>query len=265
MKKSSDMLNKRVVALCTIAFLFLSSAMNVFAAEDKNTNNILIEYYKNKANFNVSAYKEAYPDVVLAYGENASDDVYLSHYIYNGISEGRSDGTFDGIALILNNKSYFEEHGLDEDFPYFNVRRYKMKNKDLQKNFGDDLSLYLEHYLTFGILEGRDSCSQIDVVYFSKIHPDVRIDTDIDLSLLSTEEALKMFSINNNDEENIVEENVPYFDADVSNVNNAKSSKKKKEDRNPANYLDYLDLDDVPFYPVYIQYPENVGYLYKAN
>ena len=39
----------------------------------------------------------------------------------------------------------------------FNVLEYKARYSDLQKAFGENLPLYYQHYIRFGINEGRNA------------------------------------------------------------------------------------------------------------
>ena len=79
--------------------------------------------------FDAKYYAEAYPDVVAVLGND--EEVLLTHYINNGIKEGR-----DASAT-------------------FNVSIYALANADLTEVYGDDLEAYIEHYVTFGVKENR--------------------------------------------------------------------------------------------------------------
>lgn len=151
----------------------------------------LVKYYND--NFDVEAYKKAYPDLIAAFGANADPSVYLNHYLEHGIKEGRNAGGFDAIAFIINNYDYFAEHGLDADFPFFNAEKYKAAYPDLAAAFGNDMSLYLQHYLTKGIFENRSSESKVDLIAFEKEHPDAKIKASMDMSKLKVETVTQMF------------------------------------------------------------------------
>ena len=79
--------------------------------------------------FDAEYYAENNPDVVAALGNDAT--VLLSHYMNNGIYEGR-----DASAT-------------------FNASIYALANTDLATVYGDNVEGLVEHYLTFGINEGR--------------------------------------------------------------------------------------------------------------
>lgn len=155
----------------------VSAAPNNVTAVSKEA---LMNFYEE--NFDVEAYKEAYPDLVAAFGDDEA--AYLNHYLEFGMAEGRSAGGFDAIAFIINNYDYFAEHGLHANFPFFNVEKYKAANPDLKEAFGDDLALYLNHYLNFGIFENRSSCGEIDIVAFAKENPGTMLRSDVNLAEL---------------------------------------------------------------------------------
>lgn len=171
--------------------LCVSAAPATTTAVSPISKDVLLTYYNE--NFDVEAYKKTYPDLVAAFGENADKSVYLNHYLENGMKEGRKAGGFDAIAFIINNYDYFMEHGLDADFPFFNAEKYKAAYPDLAAAFGNDMSLYLQHYLTKGIFENRSSESKVDLITFEKEHPDTNIRANVDIAKLKTEIVSEMF------------------------------------------------------------------------
>ena len=53
---------------------------------------------------------------------------------------------------------HFLEYGMDEgriSSPNFDVKYYKKRNKDLQKDFGDNLKKYYYHFCKFSEIENR--------------------------------------------------------------------------------------------------------------
>lgn len=171
--------------------LCVSAAPATTTAVSPISKDVLLTYYNE--NFDVEAYKKTYPDLVAAFGENADKSVYLNHYLENGMKEGRKAGGFDAIAFIINNYDYFMEHGLDADFPFFNAEKYKAAYPDLAAAFGNDMSLYLQHYLTNGIFENRSSEAQVDLIVFENEHPDTDIRPNVDIAKLKTEIVTVMF------------------------------------------------------------------------
>ena len=175
---------KQAVTVLTLAAIIGGQTLSVSAAPTDgmpvaNKDNLL-KYYEQ--NFDVETYKNTYKDLVDAFGADAPDSVYLNHYLEHGMAEGRTSGGFDAIAFIINNYDYFMENGMAWNFPFFNVEKYKAANPDLQAAFGNDLTAYLNHYLTHGIYEGRNSQGEIDIVYMAKLNPDMNLNSNIDLS-----------------------------------------------------------------------------------
>ena len=85
--------------------------------------------------YDYSYYNGSYSDLKAAF---KGDDIdLLSHFINNGMSEGRQASK------------------------NFNVQIYKNNYTDLQQAFGNDLKLYYMHYLQNGKAEGRNAESQI--------------------------------------------------------------------------------------------------------
>ena len=91
---------------------------------------------------------------------------------------------------------YYEENFDVAKFPFFDVQKYKSEYPDLQTVFGDDLSLYLNHYLNHGIFENRKSGGEIDIISVAKKYPDIKITTNMDLTstdvLVQVEKQVKV-------------------------------------------------------------------------
>ena len=198
----SRKLAKKAIAVAS-ATMLMGSAISVCASEPVQSiavesnqtinglsKDFLLNYYTN--HFDVEAYKKANPDLVSVLGND--NQAYINHYVNNGISEGRRTGTFDPVAFIVNNYDYYMEHGLDGNFPYFNVDAYKKANPDLVPVLGNNPLAYLEHYLTCGITEGRVSGGSFDPVVFAKKYPNADIRTNaapIDLRKAEKAEQFK--------------------------------------------------------------------------
>lgn len=146
------------------------------------------------AEFNVFVYRNRYPDLRAAFGNNYVR--YYEHYINYGKAEGRNgredqssdskpnvdvDAIFDGVnygdvydfdyyiehypdlkAAFGNNRTRALEHfvvyGMSEGRQArgtFNVASYKNRYVDLQKAFGSNLKSYYLHYIEYGKKEGR--------------------------------------------------------------------------------------------------------------
>ncbi len=140
-----------------------------------------------KSNFNMTNYKNTYPDLRYAFGNNFPS--YYLHYIQNGKTEGRVttsstmnyysaiNGTdysdvysfttyknnYSDINSIFGNDDlaalkHFIQHGMNEGRQAnsnFNVTIYKQRYADLQQAFGNYLPAYYQHYIQYGKAEGR--------------------------------------------------------------------------------------------------------------
>lgn len=179
---------KRLTTVMSMCAIIGSQTLSVCAAPASDipvvSKENLLRYYEE--NFDVAKYKATYKDLVDAFGVDAPDSVYLNHYLEYGMTEGRKSGGFDAIAFIINNYDYFMEHGMEDSFPFFDVQKYKAEYPDLQAAFGDDLTAYLNHYLTFGIYENRASGGEVDIIQIAKLNPNMDLATNIDLSKAPT-------------------------------------------------------------------------------
>lgn len=122
---------KKEITAGALVCLLLGSAMNVSAAEPDTDKSVsaLIENQQDKLIIDVEAYKAAYPDLAMAFGDNVY--AYLNHYLTVGVYEGRTKGVlFDPLA-------YAESYG------------------DVKAAFGYDIAAIVEHYVNHGITENR--------------------------------------------------------------------------------------------------------------
>ena len=152
--------------------------MTTFAAEpipEDVSKEVLKTYYEQ--NFDTELYAEKNPDLAGVIEDDSKS--YLNHYLANGISEGRRTGNFDCVAFVWNNREWFRQHGLEKNNPFFNAEKYRKNNPDLNAVYGDDMQAYVEHYITFGITEGRCSESSFDIFAFSKTYPDTGLRTNV--------------------------------------------------------------------------------------
>lgn len=130
--------------------------------------------------FDVKSYRDRYSDLKDAFGDNWS--LVLNHMLTYGLYEGRNTVDKDLTSLTTEQaltiyaeqvKARYEKDGLDENFAYFNVEEYKAAYPDLQEAFGDNVDAYLNHYLTYGIKEGRISGTSVDPVAMIKENPSI--------------------------------------------------------------------------------------------
>ena len=168
------MRRKLLLSITVVAITMTSIPTTAHAAETVPENiswQVLQEYYKET--FDAETYKQKNPDLVEQYGDNMES--YLNHYIECGINEGRRTGNFDCAAFVWNNREYYLQHGLEKGNPFFDAEKYRKANPDLDAIYGDDMQAYVEHYITFGITEGRNSESTFEILEFSKSYSDTGV------------------------------------------------------------------------------------------
>lgn len=167
-------MKRKLLTLLLSATFVTALPLTAFAAEpipEDISEGVLKTYYENT--FDADTYAKKNTDLTGII--NDSSDAYLDHYLSCGISEGRRTGNFDCVAFVWNNREWFREHGLEKGNPFFNAEKYRKNNPDLDVAYGNDMQAYVEHYITFGITEGRSSESAFDILTFSKNYPDTGV------------------------------------------------------------------------------------------
>lgn len=181
-------MRRKLLLSITVAAITMTSIPTTAHATETVPENIsrqvLQEYYKET--FDAETYKQKNPDLAEQYGDNMES--YLNHYIECGINEGRRTGNFDCVAFVWNNREYYREHGLEKGNPFFDAEKYRKNNHDLDAAYGDDMQAYVEHYITFGVKEGRSSESPFDIHSFSKDYPNTGVKSNA-----SPEEVLNSY------------------------------------------------------------------------
>ncbi len=116
--------------------------------------------------FDVNSYRFAYGDLRGAFGDNLEQ--YYLHYINYGKSEGRK-GT--GTASIQNAISAIEgyDYSLVYDFNY-----YQNANPDIKNIFGNDENATLQHFVEYGMSEGRVARPEFNVNNYMNRYEDLR-------------------------------------------------------------------------------------------
>lgn len=134
----------------------------------------LVEYYMK--NFDVAAYIRQNPALVAVFGDKTED--YIVHYVDCGIAEGRRTGKWDAVAFVVNNMETIWTETLAGSGDWFNAAEYRKSYPDIAAVFGNDDMVCLKHYLTCGILEGRQGGGIYDPVIFSYYFPDALVKTN---------------------------------------------------------------------------------------
>jgi len=148
------------------------------AAAYGNDSSKLLEHFINYGmnegrlasnSFNVNIYKDNYSDLSAAFGSNLKS--YYMHYINNGQAEGRT-------ATTLLNKSMY--NGVDYSLVY-NYNYYIAQNPDISAAFSGDAYKTIQHFVTFGMSEGRKSISSFNVKAYRANNKDIRLTCGNDL------------------------------------------------------------------------------------
>lgn len=119
-------LKKALAAGLSTSVLF-SSCLGASAAPLTTAN--LTSEQINSYILNVEAYKQAYPDLAAAFGDD--EQSYVNHYLTAGVYEGRTKGAlFDPLT-------YAEAYG------------------DIRDALGYDVTALVNHYVNYGVAESR--------------------------------------------------------------------------------------------------------------
>lgn len=122
---------KKALAAGLTTVVLISSCLNVSAAPktaNNLTNSLTLEEI-NSLILNVEAYKQAYPDLEAAFGNDAN--AYINHYLTTGVYEGRTKG------VLFDPLTYAEAY------------------TDIRNALGYDIIAIVNHYVTYGIAENR--------------------------------------------------------------------------------------------------------------
>lgn len=113
------------------------------------------------ADFNVHAYKNNYSDLRAAFGNDL--EKYYIHYLMHGIEEGRE------CALVAVTTYQEVDYSAVYSFEY-----YIGKYPDLKAAFESDPAGALQHFLTYGIKEGRQAHENFNVLAYKNNYSDLR-------------------------------------------------------------------------------------------
>lgn len=119
-------------------------------------------------NFDVTAYRKRYPKLSRKYGDDI--DAYYEHYLLKGKAAGW-DGSTNGAFPSERPSAIY--NGVDYA-PVFDAEYYLNKYSDLKAAFGNDYSAALNHFITFGIKEGRQACDDFNIDVYKGNYADLR-------------------------------------------------------------------------------------------
>jgi len=115
-------------------------------------------------NFNVNYYRDRYPDLRAAFGNTLK--AYYMHYLVNGQREGRIANTDAYVGTSVLN-------GVDYSAVY-NFSTYTSTYSDIKNTFGSDDNAALQHFVTFGMKEGRQASTTFNVFIYKNRYPDLQ-------------------------------------------------------------------------------------------
>lgn len=136
--------------------------------------------------FDVSFYRSVYSDL-----QSLSDDQLKTHWLTNGIKEGRIGSIiFDPVYYLDNNKdlraafgnnykaalNHYQNYGLKEGrkaSAFFDPMYYLNTYSDLKNAFGNDYSSVINHFLNYGLYERRKGSSTFDLIVYMNQNKDL--------------------------------------------------------------------------------------------
>lgn len=150
--------------------------------------------------YDYNYYKDNNPDLVKAFGNNK--EAYIKHFVEKGMSEGReASENFDIDYYISANgdlqetlgndtKAYYihyinsgknegrqgSAHAVYNGMDYSDVydyAYYRGNNPDLEEVFGDNIELYIEHFVNTGMAEKRKASEKFDIDVYMQNYPDL--------------------------------------------------------------------------------------------
>ena len=111
-------------------------------------------------NFDVVSYRNRYPDLRKAYGDNLK--LYYLHYISSGQKEGRlatNCSEMQGYLTVYNGVDYSAVY----DYNYY-INQYP----DLKKAYAWNEYELLQHFVACGMAEGRQASENFNVDSYRK-------------------------------------------------------------------------------------------------
>lgn len=113
--------------------------------------------------FNVQYYKSKYPDLQKVFGNNLK--AYYLHYIEYGYKEGREAYKKPVINTIYGGRDY--KLVFDADY-------YSNNYPDLKAAFKDNATDLFNHFITYGMKEGRQASQNFNMEYYKSNYIDLQ-------------------------------------------------------------------------------------------
>lgn len=117
-----------------------------------------------KGAFNITSYRYANADLRLAFGTNLKK--YYIHYINIGKTEGRiTTGNYLDGTTSINNINYRAVYSFDY---------YENNNSNIKNAFGLNDAAALQHFIDYGMSEGRLASANFNVRTYKNRYPDLQ-------------------------------------------------------------------------------------------
>ncbi len=116
-------------------------------------------------NFSIIAYKNANPDLRAIYGSNLP--AYFTHYALYGKNEGR-------IATGSPPIQYLTRYGGIDYSSVYNFNDYTNLNTDIAQVYINNDTGALQHFVTQGMMEGRQASQNFNVLSYRSMYYDLR-------------------------------------------------------------------------------------------
>lgn len=127
----------------------------------------MAEGRRANAAFDVKSYYNMYGDLRAIYGKDWKQ--YYLHYIQFGVKEGR---VATGVTELKNPTTVY--NGVNYSKVY-NYDYYLSNNQDVKRAFGGDENAVLQHFVLFGMAEGRRASASFDVKSYYNAYQDLRM------------------------------------------------------------------------------------------
>lgn len=127
----------------------------------------MAEGRRANAAFDVKSYYNMYGDLRAIYGKDWKQ--YYLHYIQFGVKEGR---VATGVAELKNPTTVY--NGVNYGAVY-NYDYYLSNNPDVKHAYDGDENGALQHFVLFGMAEGRRASASFDVKSYYNAYPDLRM------------------------------------------------------------------------------------------
>ena len=126
------------------------------------------------ASFNVVAYRANNGDVRAAFGNNLK--AYYMHYINYGRKEGRNAVSASAAAIAAANAALNASSSTNTSAysAVYDYNYYINKYGDLKAAFGNDQQAAYQHFLTYGMKEGRQASANFNVTNYKNRYGDLR-------------------------------------------------------------------------------------------